>query len=327
MREAAFRLLLLVLAVLALAACGDDDATPAGDAVPLRLALDFTPNAVHAPIYAATGEGLDRREGVALSVQPPAERPDSVKAVLSGAADVGVLDIHDLALAREGGADVVAFAALVTRPLGALVARDGIGRPRDLEGKTVGVSGLPSDPAFVNAIVRADGGDPKRVKSVTIGFNGVSALATKRVDAVPVFWNVEGVVLQRRRVAVNEFRVDDFGAPPYPEVVLFAARRTIEERPEDLRKLVRALGAGMQVAKARPREVAERIAEAALTKDVALVEAQLEALRDATDTSLRFDPPVLARWAAFGERIGLVERRADVDRAFVTTLAGPRPSG
>jgi putative hydroxymethylpyrimidine transport system substrate-binding protein len=68
-----------------------------------------------------------------------------------------VLDIHDLAIAREQGADLVGIAALVARPLAALIARPGIERPRDLEGGIVGVSGLPSDPAFLRAILEHDG--------------------------------------------------------------------------------------------------------------------------------------------------------------------------
>lgn len=319
---------LLLLVVVTVAGCGDDagDAR-AGGAPPVRVALEFTPNVTHAPLFAAKAEGFDRREGVRLDVVLPGEQPDAVGAVLAGQADVGVLDIHDLAIAREGGADVVAFAALVDRPLAALITTPDVRRPRDLEGKTVGVSGLPSDPAFLDAMVTADGGDPKAVDQVTIGFRGVSALVTNKVAAVPMFWNIEGVVLKERGVRVNEFRVDDYGAPPYPEVVLFATRRTIERRHEDLRRLVRALSAGLDWSLRHPRDVAEEVAKAAQSDDVGLAEAQLLALRDSVDTRLAFDAPVLNRWADFDQRIGLVTRRPDVDRAFVTDLAGPRPTG
>ena len=88
-----------------------------------------------------------------------------------------MLDIHDLAIAREAGSDLVAVGALVGKPLAALIAQPGVARPRDLEGRTVGVSGLPSDPAFLRAIVEHDGGDYERVKQVTIGFNAVSPAA------------------------------------------------------------------------------------------------------------------------------------------------------
>src|SRR3546814_16612381 len=61
----------------------------------------------------------------------------------------------------------------------------GIQRPRDLEGERVGVSGLPSDPAFLRAIVEGDGGDPKRIRQVTIGFAGVANLIEGKADAAP----------------------------------------------------------------------------------------------------------------------------------------------
>src|SRR3954470_135481 len=206
-------------AVLALAGCGGSAAPPK----PVTIALDFVPNPVHAPIYMA---------GDPVASRQPGSGPDSLKLVATGKVDLGVLDIHDLALAQEAGVDVVAVGALVSKPLAALIAQPSVSRPRDLEGRTVGVSGLPSDPAFLKAIVTDDGGDYKKVKQVTIGFNAVSRLLTKRVDAVPAFWNAEGVALKQRGLQANEFRVEDYGAPAYPEVLLVTARKTLEkERP------------------------------------------------------------------------------------------------
>ena len=72
------------------------------------------------------------------------------------------MDIHDLGIAREQGADVVGVAAIVGRPLAAVIAadRDVVRRPRDLEGRQVGVTGLPSDDAVLDSVVASDGGDP-----------------------------------------------------------------------------------------------------------------------------------------------------------------------
>ena len=89
---------------------------------------------------------------------------------------------------------------IVQRPLASVIARgDGpVRRPRELEGHTVGVTGLPSDEAVVDSEVSADGGDPAGVHRVTIGFNAVSALAAGKVDAATGFWNAEGVALRGR---------------------------------------------------------------------------------------------------------------------------------
>ncbi|MBE2317923.1 ABC transporter substrate-binding protein [Solirubrobacter sp. CPCC 204708] len=306
------RRLVVLLTLLAVAGCGGEDepATPPSSR-PVTVALDFVPNPVHAPIYLA---------GDAVRIQTPGSGPDGLKLVSSGKVELGVLDIHDLAIARAAGTDVVAVGALVGKPLAALVAQPSIARPRDLEGRTVGVSGLPSDPAFLNAIVSHDGGDPSKVEQVTIGFNAVSRLLTKRVDAVPVFWNAEGVALKQRGLDANEFRVEDYGAPPYPEVVFITSRATLAKERERLTSALHAIDAGIDEARARPDKAVEVIAEAAETDDTALVRAQLDAVLPLFADDLKLDRDVLEQWADFDAEIGLVEERPDVGQAFDFTL-------
>src|SRR3954466_10022235 len=225
------RLCLPVAAVLASLVAGCGGSSGSSGPKPLSLALDFTPNAAHAPIYAAVRTGADRRHGVKLRILGPGSgTPDSLKLVTSGRADVGVLDIHDLGLAADRGADVLAIGALVQKPLAAVIARAGIKRPRDLAGRTVGVTGLPSDVAVLNAVVSGDGGNFSTVKQHTIGFSAVPQMVAGKVDAVTAFWNAEGVILHTRGVQTSDFRVDRYGAPPYPEVVLFAKRSTVQTR-------------------------------------------------------------------------------------------------
>ncbi|MEA2626707.1 MAG: putative hydroxymethylpyrimidine transport system substrate-binding protein [Candidatus Binatota bacterium] len=306
------RLALLITLLAGFAGCGSSPTEPAKKPPkPVTIALDFVPNPVHAPIYMA---------GDALKIRKPGSGPDSLKLVSSGKVELGVLDIHDLAIAREQGSDLVAVAALVGKPLAALVAQPGVRRPRDLEGRTVGVSGLPSDPAFVKAIVSDDGGDYSRVKQVTIGFNAVSRLLTKRVDAVPVFWNAEGIALKQRGLAAREFRVEDYGAPPYPEVVLVTARKTLSQERDRIAGALQAIAGGLDAARARPDEAVRVIAKAAETDDTALVRAQLDAVLPIFADGLRLDRGVLEQWADFDARIGLVKERPDVDRAFDFTL-------
>jgi NitT/TauT family transport system substrate-binding protein/putative hydroxymethylpyrimidine transport system substrate-binding protein len=311
---------LAALAAALTAGCGTDEPASAPVAR-LTLALDFVPNAVHAPLFVAVHNRRDREHGVDLEIRQPGGGPDSLKLVASGRAQLGVLDIHDLAIARERGIDVVAIGALVQRPLAALAARPGIERPRDLEGRTVGVSGLPSDPAFLKAIVSDDGGDPDKVKQVTIGFSAVTRILSGRVDAAPVFWNAEGVALRRKGLTANEFRVDDYGAPPYPEVVLITSRSTLREHEDDLRAALEAIAAGERDVAEHPEAAVKVVADAARTSDLGLVRAQLEAVRPLFDPPLRFDPAVLRRWAAFDERIGIVDRRPNVASAFDLSLA------
>ena len=189
----AVALLAAVLLLTGAAGCGEGGAEP-GVPKGATLVLDFTPNAVHSGIYAARAEGFYGDAGVDLKIQQPGESSDAPKLLAAGRADFAILDIHDLGIARERGLPLVGLMPLVQRPLAAVLARgdDGIHSPRDLEGRTVGVTGLPSDEAVVASEVSADGGDPAKVDEVTIGFNAVSSLAAGKVAAATGFWNAEG---------------------------------------------------------------------------------------------------------------------------------------
>src|SRR6187551_1864568 len=228
---------LALLCALALGACGTDatDARPERDAT---LVLDFTPNAAHAGIYSAVARGYDDAEGVHLRVRVPGSSTDAVKLLLGGRVDFAVMDIHDLALARARGRALVGVMALVERPLAAVLTSPDVAGPRDLEGRKVGVTGLPSDDAVLRSIVEGAGGDFSRVQRVTIGFNAVPALLGGRVAAATAFWSVEGVALRHARPSMHELRVDAYGAPAYPELVLVTSRTLLDEEPAVVRALV-----------------------------------------------------------------------------------------
>jgi putative hydroxymethylpyrimidine transport system substrate-binding protein len=305
------RILLTLAVVAALAGCGDDGS--GRDRV--TLALDFQPNPAHAGIYAALREDLDADHGVDLEVRVPSSSTDSLKLLAAGRADLSVVDIHDLGLARERGRDLVGLGALVQRPLAAVIAKPEIRRPGDLEGRRVGVTGLPSDDAVLRAVVEDDGGDFDRVRRVTIGFSAVPSLIAGRVDAVVSFWNAEGVALRERGVRTREFRVDDHGAPRYPELVLVTGRENLRRMREPLARTIDALAAGTRAALANRDATVDDIVEAS-GADEPLVRAQLAAVAPALRPPMRLNREALEGWARFDARFGILEREPDVDAAF-----------
>jgi NitT/TauT family transport system substrate-binding protein/putative hydroxymethylpyrimidine transport system substrate-binding protein len=301
----------------ALVACGGGGNSDSGSSdAPVTVALDFVPNAAHAGIYAGREGGSGNPP---LTVRVPSGSTDSIKLLLSRRADMSVVDIHDLGLAREKGQDIVGVGALVQRPLAAVIARSNITRPRELEGKRVGVTGLPSDLAVLRAVVENDGGNFDKVRKITIGFAAVKALAAGKVDAVVAFWNVEGVTLKREGVPTREFRVDDYGAPHYPELVL--AVRGEELRNEQSRKRVAgALGSiadGTRAALREPRDAIATVSQESQSNP-GLVAAEMDAIRPALSPPVVLDRAQLDAWAKWDARFGILKAPPDVSRAFVS---------
>jgi putative hydroxymethylpyrimidine transport system substrate-binding protein len=299
-----------VVCALAPAGCGDDGAEP--DAPEgATLVLDFQPNAVHSGIYAAQHRGYFEDEGIDLTIREPSETSDAPKLLEAGRADFAVMDINDFGIAHERGANVQAIAAIVQRPLATVISRDRneVRTPADLAGKTVGVTGVPSDDAVLDTVLASGGLAPDSVKRIEIGFNAVSALAAGRIDAATAFWNAEGVQLKELGVATREFRVDEFGAPRYPELVLVT-------RPDEDQLADRALAAtarGYEILAEDPEAALEDLLAEVPGLDPASQAAQLDALTSGEAFALsgsaatpELDQGSVERWRRWARENGVL---------------------
>jgi putative hydroxymethylpyrimidine transport system substrate-binding protein len=310
----------LVLACAALTACGGRSPIPGATVV-----LDFTPNAVHAGIYAAIANRYDVDAGARLHVIAPSASTDSIKLLETGRVNFAILDIHDLAIARERGEPVVGVMAIVELPLSAVIAAPRIASPKQLDGQTVGITGVPSDTAVLHSVVAGAGGDPHELKTVTIGYNAVADLLAGRVAAATAFWNDEGITLRRERPGFHVFRVESYGAPAYPELILSATESTVRRDPGLVRAVVNALVRGYRFTLSHPARAASDLERLVPGLDPTLVRAQLTAELPAftgpSGSVGELDPATLARWATWEVRFGIVSRPPDVaamfDRALV----------
>jgi NitT/TauT family transport system substrate-binding protein/putative hydroxymethylpyrimidine transport system substrate-binding protein len=321
------RVVALLAAVLASAigGCGGDGAEPG--ATGATLVLDFQPNAVHTGIYAGLREGYYRDEGLDLQVREPSASTDAPKLLAAGRAQFAILDIHDLAIAREHGLKLIGVTPIVQRPLASVIVGDPnqVRRPRELAGRTVGVTGLPSDDAVLDSVLQSDGTDPTAVRRVTIGFQAISALAAGKVDAATGFWNAEGVTLQRRGVPIRVFHVDRYGAPRYPELVLCTTEKLISSRPQLVRSAVAATTRGYALAVRDPAGALSALTESVPGLDAADQRPQLDALLKARAFSPpgRFDLQSLRAWARWDSSHEIVTRRPAIRNSF-WTAAEPR---
>ncbi len=238
----------------------------AGGLPPARqatLILDFVPNAVHAGIYRALAAGYYRREGIDLRVVTPSATTDTLKLIDAHSAQFGLADGSDVAGLIAAGGDAQAVMAIVQRPLGGLIAlaAEHLRSPADLQGRTVGITGVPSDTAVLDTEVRHAGGDPAKVHVVTVGFNGPQALVAGRIAAFTGFIPDEGVTLRASGHPITAFALDRNGGPAYPGLVAFTTRGLIASDPGLVRGFVAATVHGYEDTLADPqRSLAELLA-------------------------------------------------------------------
>lgn len=220
------------------------------------LILDFVPNAVHAGIYRALAEGLYRHENIALQVVQPSETKSTLNLIDAGRADFGLADGSDLATLIAKGGDAKAVMAIAQRPLGGLISRasEHLSSPAQLQGRAVGVTGVPSDTAVLDTEVSAAGGSPSKVKVVNVGFDGAQALRAGRIAAFTGFWPADGVQLQVTGEPVRSFKLDHWGGPPYPGLVAFTTRKLIASEPALIRDFVAATVMGYEQTMQSPKQ-------------------------------------------------------------------------
>jgi putative hydroxymethylpyrimidine transport system substrate-binding protein len=314
-------------AALIISACGSNHHTTSGStgSVPAvqnaSLVLDFTPNAIHAGIYVALADGYLKRNGIHLHVQIPGDSTDAISELVDHRVDFASLDIHDLAIADEQGKHLVGVMAIVERPLAAVIAAPAFATPKSLDGNTVGVTGDPSDLAVLRSIVNGAGGKFASLKTLTIGYDAVQDLIANRVSAATSFWNDEGVELNDEKPGYHIFRVEDYGAPAYPELVLTTTQSELTAHPQLVREVVSALVRGYETVIKDPAAGAKALESQVTGLVPAQVSQQLEGEIPAFTPQGggepgALEPALLNRWAAWELKFGIVKRLPDVATMF-----------
>src|SRR5207248_7042847 len=235
----------------------------------------------------------------------------------------------DVLLARAQGVPVVATAAIVQRPLNCVMAlrSSDITRPRQLQGKTVGIAGLPSDYTDIAAGVRHDGRTPKLVKLVPVDYALLQALLKKRVDAVEgVYWTWEALQARQRGYQVNVMHLDHYGVPVYDELVFATATRQLQHEAATLRAFQRATFEGYAYAVEHPADATRILLKVpgVLDSSRSLIEQSIRLLSPLfRDRQGRYGAMSMAQWQAYADwmtRTDFMSTHVDARSAMTTTL-------
>ena len=272
---------LFAIAVASMA-CGSQKQSDSGEKK-LKLVLDWTPNTNHTGLYVAMEKGYYKDAGIELEiVQPPEDGAEVL--VASGKADFGISFQDTLAgaLSKADPLPIKAVAAITQHNTSGIMSRkgDGITTPKGLEGKKYATWDLPIEKAIIKNVVEKDGGDFSKVELVpSTVTDEVSALSTKQIDAVWVYYGWAGIAANVKNFEFDYFAFKDINPTfDYYTPVIITNDNMIKNDKDTVKKFLDATKKGYEFAAGNPKDAAEILLKYAPEIDRKLANASQEYL-------------------------------------------------
>ena len=328
MKKKIYIVALTVFLLLGLVACGSKESTSKHerkDLEKITFVLDWTPNTNHTGLYVAQEKGYFEEVGLDVEIQQPPEGGAELL-VASGKADFGVSfqDSMAAALIGEDALPITAVAAVIQHNTSGIISRagEGMDRPKGMEGHSYATWNGAIELATLEQVVEADGGDFSKVEQVpSTVTDEVSALKTKSVDSIWIFYGWAGVKTELEGLETDYFEFADIDSVfDYYTPVIIANNDFLKDNLETAKAFMEALSKGYQFAIENPEEAADILCKAAPELDKELVVASQKYLaKEYQAEAERWGYIDADRWNNFYKWVNskkLIEGEVPLDTAF-----------
>lgn len=229
--------------------------SPGAHAATTKLRLAFCGQLLCVVPYEVTrARGHFAAEGLDLELVYTRGGNAAMQALVGGAVDYAGTSFDVALQAFANGAPIRRFASTGRLPLFALAVapqrKDAITQVKDLQGATIGISGLGNaDHALLLFLLKQAGADTRKVRYAAIGTNVFDALRLGQVDAAMVQEPALSLIVRAGgRELVNFMEIDQArrylgGEYEFMGVSVRAQER--EERLPQMRRVAAALGKGL----------------------------------------------------------------------------------
>lgn len=291
-----------------LAACADDedDDTPSGEPDEITIALDWYPWSNHTGLYLAQENGYFEEENLVVEIYVPGNPEDGLRVVGAGQDEFAISYQTDVLLARGEEIPVQSIAALVQHPLNSIMAltSSGIATPADLDGKRIGVAGVPSDDALLGSVLDTAGLSFDDVEIINVGFNLIQPLLAGQIDAViGAYWVHESFLVEREGEEVTVMRLEEWGVPDFYELVLVSSDDMVENNGDVIERAMRAIIRGYADAEADHEAALDILMEVAPETDRELEENGIVLLAPfwTIEGTVPFGQQTEERWVSYAD--------------------------
>jgi NitT/TauT family transport system substrate-binding protein len=308
---------------------------PAVAAEKVVFMIDWLPAGDKAVPYLGVQDGLFAAEGLDVTIQSGRGSSDVVTKLGTGAADMGTGGLAALLQARaQTPVAVKAVASIYTLQPDAIFTIDGSGISslKDVVGKTVATATFSSSNVVWPLVLKANEIDPAKVDLLKADPGALAPmLATGKVAATINWVTVAPAFAKPLSETGKKLKViawSDYGFDGYG-LSVFASEKILTERPETVKKFMRAymkatakaIADPMAAAMALKAMVPEVDAEVARAQFAASVPLIVNAISK-KDGEGAFDKALLAKtwkWTAEAQNMPLdkLDPEATVDRSFL----------
>lgn len=248
-RRVVAALAMLSVVALVAAACSNNDNSGSGSSTSasasgsgsasapatLNVELDWVPNPDHVGLYYAEDKGYFSDANLTVNFRAPSNAADPIKLVGLNKVDLAITYEPEMFYGQQNDLPVMAVATVVPVPLNSLIlqASQNVTTLSQMSGKSVGVTGIPSDDAFYTTMLKTAGLTASDVTKVNVGFNLVPSLLSNKVDGIiGGYRNVEAIqVEQETGTKPTVFPADQLGVPSYAELVVAANSDKLQSDP------------------------------------------------------------------------------------------------
>ncbi|WKN41812.1 ABC transporter substrate-binding protein [Tunicatimonas pelagia] len=235
----------------------------------LKVALDWTPNVIHAGMYLAQIDNLwggSDLEVEYISVEIDNYQKKTTQRLAEGEVHIALSPsehLLDFRLLQKEQHPIKAIATVMQQETSAFVTLpdSGITRPAQLDGKTYGGYKTQLEKELLTNLIQQDGGQGDIDLVTPPRLEVFEAFLQQQFDTAWVFVPWEGVIAERRGKKLNAFHLHDYQIPYGYSPILMVREDVLEAEKESFQAFLTAVGKGYQQAANNPEETAQKLVE------------------------------------------------------------------